>query len=102
MSFFPKDKDTAAGDGVQLDEHEHLVHDIAAINPDVFCVKQAHVDYAALHLRPELSRCVHPYFLHLLLWCLVLTSQFIPFQTRLPMLWRYGWYSRLLPVFHLL
>ncbi|VDK41053.1 unnamed protein product [Taenia asiatica] len=51
-----KDKDTAAGDGVQLDEHEHLVRDIAAINPDVFCVKQAHADYAALHLRPELSR----------------------------------------------
>ncbi|KAL5103935.1 hypothetical protein TcWFU_006171 [Taenia crassiceps] len=51
-----KDKDTAAGDGAQLDKHEHLVRDIATINPDVFCVKQAHVDYAALHLRPELSR----------------------------------------------
>uniref|UniRef100_A0A915EYQ0 Uncharacterized protein n=1 Tax=Echinococcus canadensis TaxID=519352 RepID=A0A915EYQ0_9CEST len=51
-----KDKDTAAGDGAQLDEHEHLVRDIAAINPDVFCVKQAHVDYATLYLRPELSR----------------------------------------------
>uniref|UniRef100_A0A0R3WUW0 MutS_I domain-containing protein n=1 Tax=Hydatigena taeniaeformis TaxID=6205 RepID=A0A0R3WUW0_HYDTA len=51
-----RDKDTAAGDGAQLDEHENLVRDIAAINPDVFCVKQAHADYATLHLRPELSR----------------------------------------------
>ncbi len=51
-------KDKATEGQMQLDEHDRLLREVAAINPDVFCVKQVRSDYAASHLRPELNKWV--------------------------------------------
>ncbi|VDD82536.1 unnamed protein product [Mesocestoides corti] len=57
-------KDKPAEERAMSDECDRLIREVTAINPDVFCVKQARADYASSRLRPDLlsqgyqcSRC---------------------------------------------